>query len=389
MFTNPQRFWRWLAIAVAIGLVGSSAALAAKPPKLAYQILQLDLVDQWGVAYAESVAYDISDQGQVVGYVLDPSGNGLPACWTISTVDGEVQSVLNLLSQQDTTSAAAEGINENGEIVGVGTNLEGKMVGLYWAHDGALPQELPCLPTDDESRAFAINKNGIICGISVREVLGDDGQVNVEERAVVWRVNGGIFVCGPVELELDTPQLARAVAISDNDINNCATVVGESLLPPNQDDSAVAWTVLDGGGTLEVVDYAVLNDLGVAAARGVNNYGAVCGHVYTGGTTWESVVWSGDSTETLNIARFYTSPFARDINNQGVIVGTAGNTRTTAQRAVMWDSVSASMIVLDGFLDDNSPFGILCAACAVNDSGTIVGFGWDGAGCTAFLAVRQ
>ncbi len=378
MFRNLKQWGRWLAIAVGIGLLCSVVALAAKPPKLAYQVLQLDLVDQGGVAYAESCAVDISDQGQVAGYVLDASGGCLPACWTISTVGGEVHSELNLLRQESTIDAAAQGINENGEIVGVGTKPDGQMVGLYWADEGAVPQELPRLVDHDESWAYAINKNGVICGVSVSDF---------EERAVVWRVREGVFECGPVEL-LPSQSHARAVALSDNDINRVARVVGAPFVPGGMPQSAVAWTVLDGDETLQVVDCVVLNDLGLASARGVNNDGAVCGWIQTE-TTREAVVWSGDLSQTLSIPRLYCEPAAFDINNKGVIVGTAANTKTTAPRAVIWSSVSASMVVLDQFLDDDSPFGILCDASAVNDSGTIVGGGWDGTGCTAFLAVRR
>jgi hypothetical protein len=47
------------------------------------------------------------------------------------------------------------------------------------------------------------------------------------------------------------------------------------------------------------------------------------------------------------------------------------------------------MIVLDQFLDDNSPFLILRDADAVNDTGAIVGHGWDGAVSSAYVAVRK
>lgn len=369
-------------LAVACGI----PAFAAKPPKLSYQILQLDLVEPNGVVYTRSFAYGISSQGQVVGGVSNSVDQFSPAYWTTSVVDGKVQSTLNLLVPY-AGNAGASGINENGEIVGEGKTDDGHNVGLYWADAASAPQDLPPLDGDDGSRAFAINKNGVICGCSTHSFVRDDGQVIDEPRAVVWRVNGGILVCGPVELP--TAQFSSAEAISDNDITNCARVVGSSYPDTSASDSAVEWTVLDNAGTLTVVDSEVLNDVGVADALGVNNGGKVCGRALTQTTTgWNAVVWTGDSTQTLNGARFFYSPAARDINNKGVIVGTAQH-KVSLLRAVMWPSATGSMVVLDQFLDDSSPFGILCAADAVNDSGAIVGFGWDGTEWSAFLAVPQ
>ena len=60
-------------LAATLVLACGIPAFGGKPPAPSYQILQLDLVDQDGVAYGYSMANDISSpsQGprQVVGYV--------------------------------------------------------------------------------------------------------------------------------------------------------------------------------------------------------------------------------------------------------------------------------------------------------------------------------
>jgi uncharacterized membrane protein len=368
-------------------------ASGAKPPKLSYQIHELDLVDQQNVTYPSSQAVGINSQGQVVGGVRDAFGRISPAYWTTGMVAGKVQSTLSLLVHAD--DGVAEGINDHGEIVGAGLS-DGQSVGLYWANHAAMPQHLQPLEDDDDSWAVAINKNGVICGCSMgwtqrldedgNPMFDNDGNPIMEGHrwTVVWRVTGGVPDGVPVELPGGYPQPPSD--ISDNDIHNHTKVAGTAAFSLGGARSAWVWTVLDGDETLAVVDATVLNDVGNAYACGVNNDGAVCGIVSTE-TTHQAVVWSGGSTQTLNVARFFYTPGALDINNKGMIVGFASD--KTTERAVMWSDVSASMVVLDKFLERNSPFGILCFATAVNDSGAIVGIGWNGAEHTAFLSVPK
>ena len=126
-------------LAAMLVLACGMPAFAAKPPKPSYLIRQLDLVDQSGIEYVVRAALDVNDPVetdgpyQAVGMVFTASQEGFPACWTISTVGGQLQSDLKLLNQQPFSSAAPSGINQLGEIVGDGTTDTGQMVGLYWA----------------------------------------------------------------------------------------------------------------------------------------------------------------------------------------------------------------------------------------------------------------
>ena len=156
----------------------------------------------------------------------------------------------------------------------------------------------------------------------------------------------------------------------------------------------VVWTVnwTDQGalvvdGPAEVLSVAEHSD-----AYGVNNDGEVCGHLSTPEVGQQAVLWSGGSPLTLKLARYFFSPAdAYDVNNNGMIVGYANYHKmyNSGLRAVMWPSATGSMVLLDQFLDDDSPFGILCAANAVNDAGEIVGYGWDGSNYSGFLAVPR
>ena len=98
-------------LAAILVLACGMPAFGGKPPALSYQIIQLDLVDQDSVAYAYSMANDISSpsQGsrQVVGYVGATSDQSIPACWTTSVVDGTVQSELHVLALPTANGLAA------------------------------------------------------------------------------------------------------------------------------------------------------------------------------------------------------------------------------------------------------------------------------------------
>ena len=50
---------------------------------------------------------------------------------------------------------------------------------------------------------------------------------------------------------------------------------------------------------------------------------------------------------------------------------------------------SRSMVLLAKFLDRDSPFTTLISANAINESGEIVGTGWDGNNSGAFLAIPE
>ena len=99
-----------------------------------------------------------------------------------------------------------QGINQYGEIVGVGWD-DSQSVGLYWAQYGAEPDVLSPLPGDSGSYAYAINKNGVICGCSSAQFpvyesesqCGRSGNplIDYEYRAVVWLINDDGIV-GPV-----------------------------------------------------------------------------------------------------------------------------------------------------------------------------------------------
>jgi uncharacterized membrane protein len=103
------------------------------------------------------------------------------------------------------------------------------------------------------------------------------------------------------------------------------------------------------------------------------------------------MVWTDVSSRTLPRARGIELASAQGINHNGVIVGW-GDTGQIAREAVAWPSADGPMIQLNKYLGRKSPFVKLVEACAVNDLGEIVGYGFTqvgGAADAVFLAVPE
>lgn len=129
-----------------------------------------------------------------------------------------------------------------------------------------------------------------------------------------------------------------------------------------------------------------------AIATGVNNQGAACGvEIASPRTEDRPVVWTPGTTYTLNSLPSVSVVTPQDINQHGVVVGsgwyedprpwTGGQTQ--GDLAVVWQSATGEMVLLDDFLPKRSSLIYLSYANAVNDAGEIVGQAGDG----AFLAV--
>ena len=123
----------------------------------------------------------------------------------------------------------------------------------------------------------------------------------------------------------------------------------------------------------------------------MNNAGTVCGTAETSNPLLQAVVWTGGTKLALKGAKFYITRYASDINDRGVIVGWSEYTKNLSgsSHAVMWSSATGSMVLLNQFLDDNSPLTTLSWANAVNNDGEIVGFGYAGPLHRAFLAIPK
>ena len=302
MFKNTNHLGRWIVIAVAIGLVCSSATLAKKPPKPpgggggggggpSYRIIALDTDDGFGSPLA-GYAYDINFARLVVGSV-----GGAAAWWNITESDGELQSEWQFLTTPPPARSRAYACNEWGETVG--SAWDGETLGnefgtaLYWSTPHSSPAELPA-PLD-LSVAEDINFESVICGYS---------RSGNEMRALAWSQVDGQWQA----LELQTvgdpiidedgsplPGSAYAQAISDAD-----SETGRITIAGRSNENAVLWKVsLDQTGLIAETEVTMLES-GTARseARCLNNSGTAFGYIMGVG----AVVW-GERWRSGSIGR--------------------------------------------------------------------------------------
>lgn len=363
------------AVTALVGLVLSAVAEAKKPAKPpgddssgTYKIVKLDDDGTW-----ECFAQDVNDLGNVVGCVSEDlsASERYAAYWQVSRSGEDVRSELVLLAD----GSWAFGISNAGEIVGYGNDPNGRYLGLYWAGPDAMPMLLPSLRDTGQTTARSINDDGVVCGIS-------DGQ------AVAWRVNwsdGIPSVWGPVALPtLD--EISFAAAIGNNDEDGFARIAGV-FRTPNRSPAAVSWTVQSlPDGTLAIDPLPRIVEAGEIQVFGVNDAGTICGNA---GWPTQATVWTETESLTLNLARRLVDASAQDINNSGAIVGW-GSTGVIDNKAAVWPSADASMVLLDKYLPRKSPpFDSLKEAVAVNELGEIVGVGRNGLSYGAFLAIPE
>ena len=152
---------------------------------------------------------------------------------------------------------------------------------------------------------------------------------------------------------------------------------------------AVSWTIaFDPNGELVAMPHILSAD---ARASGVNNTDTVCGQAWAFEEPTEALIWTGNNSTVLDREKWVFSAQAYDIGDSGIVVGTGSYWKNFDQgpRAVVWPSSDGSMIILENFLGRNSPFAHLSSAYAVNQTGAIVGLGWDGASTKAYLAIPK
>jgi probable HAF family extracellular repeat protein len=259
-------------------------------------------VDLGTLGGASSIAYDINDAGQIVG-VADRGSLSHATLWQGTTVTD-----LGTLGGWD---SAAYGINKAGQIVG-SAYLGFDSHAALW--NGGTVTDLGTLG-GDYSTAQAINNAGQIVGTSYNAH-------NAEQRATQW--------IGNVATELSSPDGSWT---GGHAINDAGVIVGRMNDP-------VLWI----GGVMTPLDTLGGTPLNVYAtntlAWSINNAGQVVGFSQTLDHAQHATLWDGTGIVDLN--QFLSSDDvnagwelveARDINNSGIIVGTASNKLTGVSSA--------------------------------------------------------
>jgi probable HAF family extracellular repeat protein len=275
-----------------------------------------------------SEARAINNNGLVVGHSLNKAGARRAfvwdgTMWDLNTIEGP-----DGLSaaEQGWTLGAAYGINNNGQIVGYGTHpTEGKTPdGAYtdngtflWQKDASGNVKVTAvslLTQNYETRG--ISDDGVVAG-SVEHIVYEDGTAYSHTQASFWKqgVNTNLgFLPGGVE--------SHALSI-----NSSSEVVGFS--DSSQGYRAFLWS---NGSMISLGTLGDPNKSGLASsALNNNDAGQVVGAAdrntsdkdsqYRRAYVWHSSYGMKDLNSLSNVGTSWYLERARDINNNGYIVG--------------------------------------------------------------------
>lgn len=314
------------------GLFAILGLLVAPLAAAAYSIVELGVLPQGGTALLRGV----NDAGQVVGSGIIADGQ---RAFVISR--GRLQ---NIHPGALSDYSIAHGINGTGVVVG-SLNLSGGMRAFRWtAANGVV--ELPPLPGDTGSEAFAINAPSEAVGLSA----GPAGT-----RAVQWSHLGVPHLLDALSSAHDS----RGLAISQT-----GTVVGVS------GNRAVAWSAS------AVSELGALRGSDPSEALSINASGHIVGSSGEPATR-RAVLWApGSAPRDLGVLTGGTSSRAVAINDAGQVVGTSES--LLGSRAVLWIGTSGPRDVND--LVTGVTGVVLTHAVAINNLGAILAIGRDDTG---------
>lgn len=236
-----------------------------------------------GAVLGNEIPRAMNDYGQVAGVALGSASTGTAFLWTPTSPQGTTGSMVDIGSQltgAGFTSVQAESISSNGMVTGFGTEPGGanNLDAFLWTptsangSTGTMLDLTAADPTDfgTESRAFGVNKSGMVVGSSgngLNAFLYDNG-VYINLNSLINPASGWT---------------ALSYAESINDSNQ---ITGWGVY--NGNNEAFLLTLLPGDANFDgKVD---INDLTIV----LSNYGK------TVGASWTNGDFNGDGRVDIN-----------------------------------------------------------------------------------------
>ncbi|MFE6867188.1 hypothetical protein ACFVFS_11550 [Kitasatospora sp. NPDC057692] len=292
------------------------------------------------------------------------------------------------------------GVNSAGVVVGYAYAYSqgAEASAIRWAADGT-PATLPPLPGQAYAQALGVNDANLAIGIS-----WPTGRTAWESTAVRWAADGTPTALPPLPGDL----YSRPKAVSGSGIvvgTSYSNSAGTHAVAWRPDGTTVTLAPLPGDTSSEVI--------------GVNSAGLVIGRSSSGIDAFHGIVWRPDGTPV----RFQTGPTAGSgdwpvaVNDAGTVIGVAdrpqgiGSSRHGLVRSpggTLRDlgaytsptAINASGTVVGTYQPDpgqlnshaarwsadgtltpltrNPASGGNSSAVGINDSGTAIGYAWDG-----------
>jgi probable HAF family extracellular repeat protein len=327
---------------------GSLGQMHANP--LQYAITNLGVLGTNGAASAFSKANAINSSGQIAGTAT--TATGTPHAFFY---DGQMHDLGSLLTNG---SSSGFGLNDTGTVVGQ-SSAPGASVAFYFdtGAQGAVMVDMGTLTngSGQGSTAFAINNQGVIVGNSYHgNGLNPNG----------FRYFGGTMQgLGDLEHTVNGVYYSGALAVNNNGV-----VAGEA-----QDTSGTYHAFIDSGTMMGLPLLA--GDSG-SDAYAINSSDVVVGQ--TGDNAGigppHPVMWSGGGVTALGGLTTNKIGTAYGINDSGQIVGSSYD--GSDLHAFIY--TNGTMTDLNTLVAPGQMGGFLylAQASAINNSGSIVGFGY-------------
>ncbi len=294
-----------------------------------------------------SVATEVNNNGQVIGYTTGPPAvpgpfpdEDPPVYVAFSWTEAGMVNLGTLGGE----ASYATGINDNGQVVGYSELADLSTHAFVWTEDGGM-RDLGTLPGGSASYANAISASG--------QVVGQSVTTSGESHAFSWTEDGGF---------VDIGALAGAGTYSSAyAVNASGQVVGQ-FAPAGGFGHAFSWTPTGG-----FVDLGTLGG-SISTALAVNDSGQVIGNSDTASGYPHGFSWTA-AGGLVDLGTF-GGPIgqAADVNDSGQVVGMS-YTSDNQLRAFSW-TAAGGLVELSA--EDYS------TAHAVNDSGQVVGRGGSG-----------
>ncbi|MET9399219.1 hypothetical protein [Kitasatospora sp. NPDC002965] len=290
----------------------------------------------------------VNDNGVVVGYAYG-SGQGNDTS-AIRWNPDLTPTTLPPLSGED--FAQALGVNDANLAIGISwpaSRDRYRATAVRWAADGT-PTVLPPLPGDQYSKPTAIGSGGAVVGVS------GNGAV---EHAVAWRPDGTVVALAPL------PGGTRSEAV---DINGAGVAIGRS----STGSGTYRGVIWSSTGTPTPFQTGPTGGAGDVPVQ-INDAGTVIGWAdrpQSTGTVRHGLVRSPNGA-ILDLGA-NTLPVA--INGSGTVVGQHQPNPTSSQTSAAKWSPTGTLTPLP--LAASS--GAKSTAVGINDSGTAIGYSWDG-----------
>ncbi|MDX6557960.1 MAG: hypothetical protein QOF72_1009, partial [Blastocatellia bacterium] len=157
---------------------------------------------------SSSQAWDVNDNGAVVGQAQDGSGQVRPFLWRDSNNDGfwQANEMIDLRAIAGTTFGRGFSVSNNNIVVGNSTDgATGFVLATMWKDDNGNgigdPGELRALGNlgGTNANASGVNDNGYVCGTS--EIAGLASNGLLMQRGFIWHDDNGNGVSDPGEMK--------------------------------------------------------------------------------------------------------------------------------------------------------------------------------------------